>query len=260
MKITNVISLCFSPTGSTRKIVNEIAALLPWPSMELDITDYSAADGEYRLTGSELLLAGMPVYGGRIPALASRRLKNIGGDDSPAVTVAVYGNRDYDDALLELNDQLEGQGFIVAASLAAIAEHNIMPSVAKGRPDERDISFIRSFAEEAAEKIKAAANSEALPPVAVKGKRPYREYNGVPFKPQANDSCVKCGLCAAKCPAGAIAKEAPDKTDEQKCISCMRCIKECPASARSLNRAILNAAEKLFAAKNSARKEPELFI
>ena len=122
MEINNAVSLYFSPTGSTRRIVTEISRSLPWPSRELDVTDYSANDEVCRRTARELLLAGVPVYGGRVPATAVRRLKNIRGSDTPAVIVAVFGNRDYDDALLELKDLLEGQGFRVAAALAAVSD------------------------------------------------------------------------------------------------------------------------------------------
>ncbi|MFR5879394.1 MAG: flavodoxin family protein [Cloacibacillus evryensis] len=133
MEINNAVSLYFSPTGSTRRIVTEIARSLPWPSRELDVTDYSANDEVCRMTARELLLAGVPVYGGRVHATAVRQLKNIRGGDTPAVIVAVFGNRTTT-TLLELKDLLEGQGFRVAAALAAVAEHNIMRSVAGGRP------------------------------------------------------------------------------------------------------------------------------
>lgn len=260
MEINNAVSLYFSPTGSTRRIVTEIARNLPWPSRELDVTDHSANDEVRRMTARELLLAGVPVYGGRVPATAVRRLKNIRGGDTPAVIVAVFGNRDYDDALLELKDLLEGQGFRVAAALAAVAEHNIMRSVTGGRPDARDIEFIDNFAAKAAGKISAAVDVKELAPITVKGNRPYRGYGGVPFKPSADSGCVRCGLCAAKCPVRAIPEEAPNKTDDKKCVTCMRCVKICPQGARSLNKLLLCAAEKLFALKYSRREEYSSFL
>ena len=39
--------------------------------------------------------------------------------------IAVYGNRDYDDTLLEMKDILTERGFTVIAGLAAIAQHSI---------------------------------------------------------------------------------------------------------------------------------------
>ena len=74
MEIKNIASVYFSPTDSTRGIMSGIAATLSWPVQEFDITGYSANDGKYRFSRNELLLAGVPVYGGRVPA-AVRFLK-----------------------------------------------------------------------------------------------------------------------------------------------------------------------------------------
>ena len=46
----------------------------------------------------------MPVYAGRVPALAVERLKGIKTSGVKFVIVAVYGNRAYEDALVEMQD------------------------------------------------------------------------------------------------------------------------------------------------------------
>lgn len=40
------------------------------------------------------------------------------------------------------------------------------------------------------------------------------------------------GLCAQKCPAGAIYADQPKLSDKSKCISCMRCVSICPVHAK----------------------------
>ena len=50
MDIKNAVSVYFSPTDSTHRILSAITKELPWPVQELDITDYPADDGEYRLS------------------------------------------------------------------------------------------------------------------------------------------------------------------------------------------------------------------
>lgn len=46
----------------------------------------------------------MPVYAGRVPALAVERLKGIKTSGVKCVIIAVYGNRAYEDALVEMQD------------------------------------------------------------------------------------------------------------------------------------------------------------
>ena len=46
----------------------------------------------------------MPVYAGRVPALAVERLKGMKTSGVKCVIVAVYGNRAYEDALVEMQD------------------------------------------------------------------------------------------------------------------------------------------------------------
>lgn len=83
-----------------------------------------------------LLIA--PVYAGRIPEMAAKLFSQIDGHGMKAIVAVVYGNRDYDDALLELADIAIADGFEVIGAGAFIAQHCIFPKVANGRPDSSD--------------------------------------------------------------------------------------------------------------------------
>ncbi|MEG2421912.1 MAG: 4Fe-4S binding protein, partial [Oscillospiraceae bacterium] len=211
-------------------------------------------------SAQELVIFGVPVYGGRVPETAMERFRAITGDKTPAVLLATFGNRAYEDALLELKELLERSGFVTVAAAAFVTEHSIMHSVATGRPDAADGEILASFTKDVWEKLQNAETVAQIPALTLPGNRPFRSYGGVPMKPQSGKGCTTCGTCAANCPTGAIPAENPKKTDQTLCISCMRCIKVCPASARKLNPLMLGAAEKAFAQKCSARKEPELFL
>lgn len=96
--------------------------------------------------------------------------------------------------------------------------------------------------------------------VQVPGNHPYRETHASALKPAANKSCVRCGACAAQCPAGAICKEDPTQTDTERCFACMRCIKICPHHARTLDAGVLAALTQRLEKACAGRKENELFL
>ena len=74
------------------------------------------------MSASDLLLIGVPVYMGRVPALIHEWLVSLRLHQTPTVCVVVYGNRVYEDALLELTDIVRGCGGIPIAGGAFIGE------------------------------------------------------------------------------------------------------------------------------------------
>jgi len=248
------ITAYFSPTGTTAKVAREVAGGSGCPVQEVDLstpTDTASVEDK------AVLLAAVPVFGGRCPAVALERLAHLHGNGQNAVAVVVYGNREFEDALLELKDALERNGFQVVAAAAFIAEHSIVRSIAKGRPNEQDLQKCRQFGANVMGKL---AGPDAQVPVQVPGNIPYKEFKGMPAQPAANHKCVKCGACAKTCPVGAIPLEAPNLTDKEKCITCMRCVSVCPQGARSLPVPVLIASEGMLKIKASGHKEPAIFI
>ena len=130
---------------------------------------------------------------------------------------------------------------------------------ATGRPDQNDLTVLSDFVRKIKEKDNNSIKSDHLP-VHVPGNRPYREYGTIPLIPGASHTCGSCGLCAAKCPSGAIPSDNPTQTDKDKCISCMRCISVCPTHSRKLNPLMLAAASQKLKKACSGRKENELFL
>lgn len=194
-----------------------------------------------------------PVYAGRIPALAADLFRQIDGHGMRAIVAVVYGNRDYDDALLELADIAVNDGFDVIAAGAFIAQHCIFPKVANGRPDTSDMAVAADFMERAKE-------SDNLDISTIKGNRPYKKPGAVPLQPQTDENeCLSCGVCARECPTGAI-DPVTLATDKNKCITCCRCIAVCGSHARKFKGVKYATVGKIFCAQNSKRREPELFF
>ena len=185
----------------------------------------------------------------------------VHGNNTPAVAVCVYGNRDYDDALLEIKDTLNGNGFHTFAAGAFIGRHCIFPKVAEGRPDASDLEKAAAFGKRCAKLLADAAGTDALGNPEVKGNRPYREAHKVPMCPTGDkNTCTKCMTCARLCPAGAISESDPCSTDTSKCIACGRCVVVCPHGSRAIYLPAYAEAAAKFTAAFSARREPETFF
>lgn len=254
MKVNEIF---FSPTGSTKSVVRLISSV--WAGEPAEI-DCSLPDSDYGATGfgaDELCIIGVPSFGGRVPAVALERLGRMKAHGTPAVIIATFGNRDYDDTLLELRDALKKRGFHVIAAIAAVTEHSIMRQFGSGRPNAADENELRGYSET----IKRAMESgEPLPEVGVKGNMPYRDYSGLPFIPSAGSACNRCGTCAKVCPMCAIPFENPSETDKQRCITCMRCARVCPQRARKINPLMLFAAGRKMKKVCTAEKKNELHL
>lgn len=248
----------FSPTGGTQKVAD--AVMEEWGD-SIDRVDLS--DGRMDFSGitfeeSDIVLVAVPSYGGRVPELAVKRFRQVHGGHARCVLVCVYGNRAYDDTLVELQDLAEGCGFRVTAAIAAVAEHSIVRQYAAGRPDGQDAEDLRDFAKRILEKLKSDSGAAQVPEIP--GNRPYRKAGSPGMVPKADRKCVGCGLCAEVCPAQAISRENIRTADAEKCIACMRCVARCPESARKVSGAMVSAAALALKKACSERKENELFL
>lgn len=249
----NIRAIYFSPTGGTRKAALSLAGELACTVNESALEEL---DRELVFGPEDVILAAVPVFGGRIPAYTVEKLKLLKGDGTVAVTTVVYGNRAVEDALLELNDILREQGFRIAASAALLAEHSMVRQVAAGRPDEKDKGQMREFGERILEKLDRGHWTE----VQVPGSRPYKDWKQMPVVPSALENCTGCGLCQQRCPAKAIPKDALHTADPGKCILCLRCIAVCPQKARKLpEQAQAMLYQKLMPLKD-VRRENEIFL
>lgn len=250
----SVYSIYFSPTGGTKKVMKILEQA--WPAdTYIDLTDPAQDYSRYVFGKKDICLFGVPSYGGRVPTAALERIRKMCSDGASAVMIAVYGNRAYDDTLLELENELLSRGFTVKAGIAAVAEHSIMRQFGTGRPDSEDRKELTQWIQKIKENWE-----EGKEPVQVPGNEPYRLYNGVPMKPKADKNCIGCGLCAKQCPVGAIPVKDPSLTEESRCISCMRCIAICPQQARHVNWILLFAAAQKMKKVCESRKANELFL
>ncbi|MBI9078506.1 MAG: 4Fe-4S binding protein [Pseudodesulfovibrio sp.] len=253
--------ICFSPTGTSRSVLLSIAeGFNPTSIREWDMTLPDSAAQDLEEFGQDLTIIGTPVYAGRVPKTAVERLKRIHANGTPAVLVATYGNRAFEDALLELQDITVKQGFSPVAGAAFIGEHSFsseaMP-IAQGRPDAQDLTKAAAFGK--ALRVKADEGSLGATDLLLPGNSPHREgWNKPPMSPVTNkDTCEKCGACAKVCPTGAIDENG--HTDATLCIVCLACVRACPTNARTITEPMILGFAKKLHDNCSTRREPELF-
>lgn len=247
-------SIYFSPTGGTKKAADILANGMFGDYQEIDLCKEVEL---VTLSEDDVCLVSVPSYGGRVPFAATERIKNINGGGAKAVLNCVYGNRAWEDTLTELQDTLKSLGFVCVAAVAAVAEHSIFRQFATGRPDENDSDELNDFAKQIRGKLDSG---EFFMPELEGSHGTYKEYGGVPFKPEANEECSGCGICAKECPVGAVDFEDPRRTDKEKCISCMRCISVCPKHARDFDAAFMSKMGENMAPKLGGHKENHLFL
>jgi ferredoxin/protein involved in ribonucleotide reduction len=267
-----VNAMYFSATNTTKKIVSDLAKKLAnniCPDSDVNVIDFTLPQGRLEpvaFADKDIVVLGVPVYAGRVPNVLLKYLNTIQGNGALAVAVVVFGNRNYDDALIELKDILESHGFHVIAAGAFIGEHAFSRTLAQKRPDDRDMAIVNDFAGQICSKISEGKINSVI----VKGNSPYRPYykpkdregNPVDFRkitPKTNSNCNNCLICVDVCPMGSIPADDVSKMNGI-CIKCCSCIKKCPVDARYFDDENFLKHKGELEIDFAERKEPELFL
>ncbi len=268
MEMKSVKLVCFSPTGTSKRVVQGIAEGmgLGLGTVELiDITTPAARKQSLSMSGNELLVIAVPVYMGRVPALLEEWLGAMQAENTPAVCVVVYGNRAYENALLELRDVVAERGFLPIAGAAYIGEHSFSSDnapTAQGRPNADDLRHAREFGGKVRDKLQSVSSHTQLAEVTVPGSFPYEGRTNlwdVDFI-SVSDECVQCGVCAEVCPMGAVDPDNSSRIDQVKCITCCACIKKCPHNARTMKPGPVMDAQNRLITLYAEPKQPEYYI
>lgn len=244
-----IFAVYFSPTGNTARIVMDIANILGTKlGLMVEVIDYTLPQNReayLNFCEEDLVIWGTPVYAGRIPNMLQPYVHtHAKGNGALAIPIAVFGNRNYDDCLLELRNELESNNFHTIAGAAFASAHVFSNKIAVGRPDEADKEEIQDFAGKIAEKIKGMTRipepvkvseidivGKYYTPLGLDGKPAFF----LKAKPKTDEEkCNRCGLCASVCPMGSISKENPLEVTGV-CIKCQACIIICPNKAKYMD-------------------------
>lgn len=247
MELKKVYAVYFSGTGTTRRTVERIARTvggeLGLPVECVDFSRPAVRQEELRFSREDLVVLGTPVYAGRVPNVLLPFLREkISGGGAPAVPVVLFGNRNYDDALIELRNILVSDGLYPVAAGAFVGEHSFSRVLGQGRPNAADEALMDELAGCVARLVRElpVVPEEVVP---VRGQEPIRPYytprdragnsiNILKVKPKTDgEKCGSCGLCAEMCPMGSI--DRLDVTNVRGiCIKCCACVKGCPTGAK----------------------------
>lgn len=271
MDMKKVNLMYFSPTATTKTVVEEIGKrLVDTKGLERGITvDFTLPkqrESGQNFQTNDILVIGVPVYSGRVPNILLSYLNNIKGNNTLAIPIVLYGNREYEDALLELSDILIENGFNVIAGGAFIGEHSFSTILAKERPDNTDLSIAKNFADSVYKKIE----SDRLDTLRIKGNRPYRAYtkpkvdedkkeDTVKVEPKTDQNCIDCKICAEVCPVGCIDYNNVTRITGT-CIKCGACVKLCPTNSKYFDNPDYIKLKLTLEELYIERKEPELFV
>lgn len=268
--INKVWAVYFSPTGGTKQnvtlVAEELGRILGLPVSTLDFTLPDSRSEKHTFTAEDLVLLSVPTYAGRVP---NKILPDVDtlfeGTQTPAVPISVFGNRSFDDALMELTLLLEKHNFIPLAAAGIAHEHAFSSKVGTARPDANDKEEIKAFAKELAAKI---TSGNLTPVTEVKGHNPIGPYytplgtDGQPAKflkakPLTDEEkCTRCGECVSACPVGSIAADCLTVTGP--CIKCQACLKVCPIDAKYFDDAAFLSHVKMLET-NYCAKAPNYF-
>ena len=261
--INNISLVYFSPTKTTRKIIETIAlGINPKKTTHFDLTLTTFNSNTFDEFSNELVIIGAPVYSGRVPIDATKRLQRLNVDNIPTIVVVVYGNRDYEDALIELRDIAKDRGFFPFAAAAFIGEHSFSSElfpIAHERPDTNDLNKATEFGTKIQNVL---LNNNISKLINVPGNYPYKTLVGMPeISPITLDTvCNKCGICVSVCPTGSIRLNKTTITDKSTCILCCACVKKCPSNARLNDNDLVKHSCEWLLENCSIRREPETFI
>lgn len=260
MIISTTQLVTFSPTGTSRKIGQLFAA-------ELSGGDYQLLDLTYdpqrcNISSDSLAVIVVPVYSGRVAPHARRRLEAVRANKTPAVIIVVYGNRAFDDALIELRNICIDSGFIPLAGAAFIGQHSystVDKPIAAGRPDEDDFRLVREFAVQVLDVVKNYMGEAKV--LDVPGNEEYRPgVHSVPFMPLVDEEkCVLCGECVGSCPIKVISITGEHVVITGQCTLCCACIHKCPEGALSLAAPRVKEVADMLYKTCQERKEPQFF-
>jgi len=271
MIINSATTIYFSPTGTTKKIINSIAKGMGVVcNSQINLTLSEVRNAISPVIDGDIVIIGVPVYEERIPEMIYPFLTSLKGNNKPVVLVAVYGNFGEGITLNELDSIAKKSEFKAVAAGSFIGEHSFSTEevpVQEGRPNYEDLSKAEEFGKDIIEKMKEIENLNDVLLKIPQGKLPLmakilpknsaRIFTKTPFADMSK--CNHCGVCVKLCPMDAINKDTLE-INENKCIRCFSCVKRCAKKARKIIYRPNFIVSKMLKSKNKIKKASLIYL
>lgn len=239
-----VIGIYFSPTGGTRAIadhaVQRMAQRLGTTYRLQSYTLTSEREAWQPIAPGDFVIWASPVYAGKTPNKMLDFVRQaIQGHGNKGAAIAVFGNRNYDNALAEMTAIMARGRITPIAAAAVVSRHPFDPQqIGHGRPSPDDYRQIDNWID--------TIDLSKSTPVPVPGDAAQGYYqplradgsaaNFLKAKPQIDiEKCSRCGICATVCPMGSIAMTDGTPSIQGLCIKCHACIRHCPTLAAAFS-------------------------
>ena len=268
MSSKQIQCLYWSPTGSTRKIVEMVAEKTGLQQKEhINLTRPKVRNQFEGIIEGDLLIVGTSVYEGSIPSMILEPLNKLKGEGKWAAPIAVYGTRSPEACLEEMSGLLRTRGFKILAAANFVAQHSYAHDEApagRGRPNEEDLKIAAGFGQKIVEKLNSGPVEIPIESKPLKNGENYmrEEWSENRVKkmikaPELDEEkCIKCNKCVESCPMAATDPETYS-IDDAACMRCMACVRVCSTNAKTITFP-LRVTE--FMNKWEGNKSPEIFI
>lgn len=237
----------FSQAGHTERIGKIVACRLIRAGLSVDHGDIRDVSLE-GIAGYDLVVTGSPVYYFEAPDFLTARLEALTSIEGAAVaSYSTYGGPGHNqhNTACDLLERLVDKGGVPVGMDTFGNMSTFAPTWSSGRiarvvkyrdrPNEATYRRARQFADgllaaaRAGTPVEVKRSITAFEAMKILNSRWWTKRMISRHEIDAG-TCISCGLCEDRCPAGAITI-ARHLVDRDRCVACMGCVNLCPVQA-----------------------------
>ncbi len=238
--------ICFSQTGNTRLIAQDIAQGIEDAGHECQVSEMlGAAPAD---TGDcDILGIGCPVFFYKEPFNVADFMDNLPPGNGKHAFIFITHGSVPGVTLESMWKRLADNGYLVLGASNTYADAFLpfypYPTLTTGHPDQQDRDQARTFGKHMAEiSQRIAAGESGLAPGPITALDGWWKDEAVMLSRETlaqvmpklsinPDKCIQCLECQDACPAGGIDVTEDPPRIQEPCVFCVGCARDCPEQA-----------------------------